>query len=136
MREGFRRVTPETAHGLYGTFYATFSNVGIRLSKYATQQMGFPEYISIFINDDEKVFAVQVDRKQTDENFHYKNAKAGSGLLITAHSFRLYVGKLMGWDYSKSSYRVDGEFDADEKIAYFYLTKYTEKKVGKRTAKE
>lgn len=103
----------------------TVSNYGVSFSKAAVVRLGKPEYAKLLINDEEKMFAVQVsDAFDEDANVFYRKK---SNNIITArwNSKELLqtISKMMSWNLEGASYKIAGEYYPEESAILFDMKK-------------
>lgn len=123
MLEGFKKISVRSRRPRDGRFCASFSGCGIRLSSPLFRKMGSPEYVSAYINNETKCFALKADKKKTPDSYKIGRSKAGEHLPIPSRTLRALISSVSGWDFGSHTYRADATFDEVEGVAYFDLSK-------------
>ena len=85
MIDGFKKVQL-----MSGTAFVSITSNGLNFNKNVVLKMDRPKFISIYLNDDEKLLAIQSDEEQTGDNVRqgkdkYSKRRASSQQGIGAH---------------------------------------------------
>lgn len=118
MLDGF-----EVVNLTIGAPYISITKNGLTFNKSAIVKLGKPSSVKLLMNKARRMIAVQ-PCDDSDENAtpFFKAKKSGlitvrwnNGELIST------ISKLMEWDLSKNSYRIDGDLLDEEKAMVFDL---------------
>lgn len=106
-----------------GMPYVSFTTNGITFNKTTVVRMGKPEYVVLYINDEEKQIAI----KKTDANDENATAffKPKKNDVVSARwgSKELLhkIYNMMQWDVKKDSFKVNGVYYSEEEVMIFDL---------------
>lgn len=104
-----------------GVPYVSITNNGLTFNKSVIMKMGYPEKVKLLINAEEKQFAVQICDENDDKAVKfYRETKSGVlSVRWNARDLINTVSRIMGWDLSSVSYRVDGVYMPELELMLF-----------------
>ena len=108
-----------------GNPYVSITKNGLTFNKSSVIKTGYPEFVVLLINDDEKKIAIQRCGEETPNAMRFYKEKK-SGIISVRWNSKDLLNKLQfitGWDLSQDAYSVDGIFLNEESAIIFDLTK-------------
>ena len=131
MKEGYKPFIM-----VHGTAKISVSANGMLFSNAAVRKLNFSKYVNLYINNKEKLFAVEpVSEKGLIGCNFYEPNNRGTVFVRWNHKELLrYLSSLMEWNLNKYRYVVEGNVDYKDGIIEFDLKKAvkhyeTEKKI-------
>ena len=110
-----------------GVASASITANGVTFNKAVIAKLGFPPYVRLLINEEQKQIAIQVcDEttpravafyKEKGENEVFRSVRWNSRDLLNS------LSELMEWDLKEMAHRVDGKLFPLEQVMIFDLTK-------------
>ena len=118
MIDGFKKVQL-----MSGTAFVSITSNGLNFNKNVVLKMDRPKFISIYLNDDEKLLAIQSDEEQTGDNVAFVREKTNIANGVRVHNRELerMVEHMMQWDLESHNYRIDGFYDDSAQAMMFDL---------------
>lgn len=113
-----------------GVPYISVTNNGITFNKSVIMKMDYPEFVKLLIDSSTCQIALQISNKEDDKavRFHKDRKNGVQSVRWNAKDLLNTLSKITGWDLCANSYRVVGEYYAEQKIMLFDLNKAIELK--------
>ena len=110
-----------------GVPYVSVTNNGLTFNKSVIMKMGYPAYVRMLTNDEDKQIALQICNENDDKAVQFYKEKANGVLSVRWNSKDLIntVSRMCDWDLNNFSYRVSGVFMPDDNLMLFELDKAT-----------
>ena len=110
-----------------GVPYVSVTNNGLTFNKSVIMKMGYPAYVRMLTNDEDRQIALQICNENDDKAVQFYKEKANGVLSVRWNSKDLIntVSRMCDWDLNNFSYRVNGVIVPDENLMLFELDKAT-----------
>lgn len=114
--EGF-----ETFNFDEGVPYVSVTKNGVTFNKAVIMKMGYPEYVVLLINMQEKKIALKKCTNETPNHtsFYKDNDRKILSVRWNAKDLLNTLQDMTGWDLAKNSYRIDGILIKEEEAMLF-----------------
>lgn len=116
MKEGFRPFI--MVNGLPSI---SVTDNGLTFSKAAVEKLGCPAYVKLYINDNEKILAIEASEDDASPAipFYRENNRGIVSVRWNNKDLLNYLSGLMNWDLKTRTYKVSGVFDYNENVFEF-----------------
>lgn len=121
MKEGY-----EPFVMVFGTIKLAVTANGVTFAKAVTAKLGYPSYVTLYIDKDKKMLAIKPAKKD-DKNavaFYRPNDRDIAYVRMNNTDLLNYLCLLMDWNLKEHSYVVKGAMDYKEKLIEFDLKGY------------
>lgn len=118
MLEGFELYNMTT-----GVASISISENGVGFSKAAVMKMNKCEYTKVFIDRENKRFAIQAAEQDSDGSVQFFNKQKSGSVRWNNKELLKTLAQIMNCDFKKKVYKVDGDYYPDEKAMIFDLKK-------------
>ena len=110
-----------------GVPYVSVTNNGLTFNKSVIMKMGYPAYVRMLTNEEDRQIALQVCNEKEEKAVQFYKEKANGVLSVRWNSKDLIntVSRMCEWDLSNFSYRINGTYIAEDNIMLFELDKAT-----------
>ena len=111
---------------VFGQMKLSVTANGVTFSKAVTVKLGYPAYVTLLINAEEKLLALK-SAESNDKNaieFYKANDRCIDSVRINNKDLIGYLCSLMNWNVEENSYSIVGRFDYKEKYVEFDLKGY------------
>ncbi len=110
-----------------GMPYVSITCNGLTFNKSVIMKMGYPAYVRLLINENDRQIAVQVCDEFDDRANQFYKEKANGVLSVRWNSKDLVstVARMCDWDLKKFSYRAYGVLFPEASLMLFDLTQAT-----------
>ena len=107
-----------------GVPYVSVTKNGVTFNKAVIMKMGYPEYVVLLINANEKKIALKKCTEETPNHtsFYKENEKKILSVRWNAKDLLNTLQDMTGWDLSKDAYRIDGALIKEEEAMLFDFT--------------
>lgn len=104
-----------------GVPYVSVTKNGVTFNKAVIMKMGYPEYVVLLINANEKKIALKKCAEETPNraSFYKENAKNILSVRWNAKDLLNTLQDMTGWDLSQNAYRIDGTLIKEEDAMLF-----------------
>lgn len=104
-----------------GVPYVSVTKNGVTFNKAVIMKMGYPEYVVLLINAEEKKIALKKCTEETPNHasFYKENAKKILSVRWNAKDLLNTLQDMTGWDLAKNAYRIDGTLIKEEEAMLF-----------------
>ena len=104
-----------------GVPYVSVTKNGVTFNKAVIMKMGYPEYVVLLINANEKKIALKKCTEETPNHtsFYKENEKKILSVRWNAKDLLNTLQDMTGWDLSKDAYRIDGALIKEEEAMLF-----------------
>lgn len=118
MLEGFELYNMTT-----GVASISISENGVGFSKATVMKMNKCEYTKVFIDRENKRFAIQAAEQNSDGSVQFFNKQKSGSVRWNNKELLKTLAQIMNCDFEKKVYKVDGDYYPDEKAMIFDLKK-------------
>lgn len=136
--DGFKEVGESTG----GKLTMTVMLESVRFSKNVSSVLGFPEYVKVLVNYDEKKFAIQKCGTKDEFALRFATKKPGEASSVTLRNVDLLVATQKFFSFPElddptkiAFYALNGEYYSDEQVIVFDVDTAKSGTVGKRGPK-
>ncbi|ADL53679.1 hypothetical protein [Clostridium cellulovorans] len=104
------------------------NNNGVTFSKRVLEDLGYPQYVQFYTDPENKVFAVRPCKGTETKATSFAKAKTEqkNTLSITNKNLREVLVQLIPNFVEKTRYKIVGEYDAENKIMLYDMSKAEE----------
>ncbi len=108
-----------------GVPYVSVTNNGLTFNKSVIMKMGYPKYVRMLTNEEDRQIALQICNENDDKAVLFYKEKASGVLSVRWNSKDLIntVARIGNWDLNNNSYRVSGVYIPEDSIMLFELDK-------------
>ena len=136
--DGFKEVGESSG----GKLTMTIMLESVRFSKNVSSVLGFPEYVKVLVNYDEKKFAIQKCDKKDEYAIRFATKRPGEASAVTLRNVDLLVATQKFFEFPELDdpsriefYALDGVYYSDEQVIVFDVETAKNGTVGKRGPK-
>ncbi|BAF40134.1 MULTISPECIES: hypothetical protein [Bifidobacterium] len=136
--DGFK----EVGESNNGKLTMTVMLESVRFSKNVSAVLGFPKYVKVLVNNDEKKFAIQKCNDKDEYAIRFATKKPGEASAVTLRNVDLLVATQKFFSFPElddptkiAFYALDGEYYSDEQVIVFNVEGAKNGTVGKRGPK-
>lgn len=107
-----------------GVPYVSITKNGVTFNKSVIMKLNYPHHVILLINAKEKILAIQsCDENRPNAANFYNEERQNNVFSVRWNSKDLLnnIKAMMGWDYTKESYRVEGTLLPEESAMLFDL---------------
>ena len=136
--DGFK----EVGESNNGKLTMTVMLESVRFSKNVSAVLGFPKYVKVLVNNDEKKFAIQKCNDKDEYAIRFATKKPGEASAVTLRNVDLLVATQKFFSFPElddptkiAFYALDGEYYSGEQVIVFNVEGAKNGTVGKRSSR-
>ena len=132
----------EVGESVGGKLTMTVMLESVRFSKNVSTMLGYPKYVKVLVNYNEKKFAITACGEKEDCALRFATKKPGEPSAVTLRNVDLLVATQKFFDFPElddpnkiAFYALDGQYYSDERVIVFDVETAKSGTVGKRGPK-